>query len=157
MMSGVHIQVDTAEAQPAEPQFYPATSKTCCTRKGSNLPTITDMVVRPATFIPDAKTRSHAESSSGIVHVRHFPMSTTPQSSSATCTTNSFPRSTAIVPTGPPASSTDSWVATTSRSLVLEEALARTWDKLPQVKETASKTIDERTLLLPRTHSRCDA
>ncbi|OAG06012.1 ankyrin [Paraphaeosphaeria sporulosa] len=54
-------------------------------------------------------------------------------------------------PPCPPASSTDLSVATTPRSLVLEKALAKTLEKLPQAEKAAfaqaSKMIDERTLL----------
>jgi hypothetical protein len=54
-------------------------------------------------------------------------------------------------PRCPPASSTGLSITTTSRSLVLEKALARTLEKLPQAEKAAfaqaSKTIDERTLL----------
>jgi hypothetical protein len=62
-------------------------------------------------------------------------------------------------PPSPTASSTGLSVTTTSRSLVLEKALARTLEKLPQAEKAAfaqaSKTIDERTLL-SRVHA-CDA
>ncbi|KAF3010907.1 hypothetical protein E8E13_009909 [Curvularia kusanoi] len=54
-------------------------------------------------------------------------------------------------PPCPPALSTDLSVAATSRGSVLEKALARTLEELPQAEKAAfaqaSKTIDERTLL----------
>ena len=86
------------EAQPAEPQSYPALLKTCRTRKWRYLPTTTDIVIRPTTFVHHAKTRPYAESRSGIVHVRHNPGSTTPQSPSAACTTDVFSRSSTVIP-----------------------------------------------------------
>lgn len=56
-----------------------------------------------------------------------------------------------LSPRCPPASSTGLSITTTSRSLVLEKALARTLEKLPHAEKAAfaqaSKTIDERTLL----------
>jgi len=63
----------------------------------------------------------------------------------------SSPAPTLSSPPFPPASSIDLSVATTSRNLVLEKALARTLEKLPPAEKAAfaqaSKTIDERTLL----------
>jgi hypothetical protein len=54
-------------------------------------------------------------------------------------------------PSCPPASSATPSAATSSHSLVLEKALAKTLEKLPQAEKIvfaqASKTIDERTLL----------